>query len=202
MLTRKSFNSYKEKWTISWKIIDYKNFNKKINKRKSDKMNYDIRNISVYFREIHSRYYIDTNGVVYTSLSPKTTRIMINNIRTNINDFKIKNYNNLDKNINMIIQYKNTDYFLLYDGTMLKRLKTTLTEKGEVCVSIIRVINGNGTGNKYFVHRLVAGCFLGKIENKEVHHIDKNRKNNHVSNLQILTFNEHRGKENYIKNHF
>lgn len=42
------------------------------------------------------------------------------------------------------------------------------------------------------VHRLVAETFLPNPENKnEVHHIDDNKLNNHVSNLQWVTKEEH-----------
>ena len=44
----------------------------------------------------------------------------------------------------------------------------------------------------YYVSRLVAKTFIGDITEKEVHHIDQNRFNNVVSNLQILTKKEHR----------
>lgn len=42
------------------------------------------------------------------------------------------------------------------------------------------------------LHRLVAEKYVGDIRNKEVHHKDCNRRNNHPSNLQIVTRNQHR----------
>lgn len=41
-----------------------------------------------------------------------------------------------------------------------------------------------------YTHRLVASTFLGNIEGKTVNHKDKNTKNNHVSNLEIMTMYE------------
>ena len=51
------------------------------------KMNYDIRQLCVYFNDIHSRYYIDTNGSVYTSLSPRVKKVMIDGKRTTVTSF-------------------------------------------------------------------------------------------------------------------
>jgi len=44
-----------------------------------------------------------------------------------------------------------------------------------------------GSGNKRLVHRLVAAEFLGLTNSKEVNHIDGNKKNNNVSNLECVT---------------
>lgn len=162
---------------------------------------YDIRKISEVFREVHSRYYVDTNGVTYTSLSPSTNRITINGEKIAIGGFKSENLRKLDKNANMMVRFKETDYFLLYDGTILKRLKTILNKGITPCVSIITVTKGNSTGNYYSIARLVAGVFIGDIENKEVHHIDRNRLNNKVDNLEILSFEEHRSEASFKKKH-
>lgn len=37
------------------------------------------------------------------------------------------------------------------------------------------------------VHRLVAAAFLGPVENLTVNHMDLNKTNNHVSNLELMT---------------
>lgn len=167
-------------------------------------MNYDIRNISQYFREVHSRYFIDTNGSVYTSLSKNTTRITIEGEVKNIKSFKKEKLNYFNNTNKLLISIPDTNnkYFLMNDGTVLHRLSTRVDEIGCVDVSLIRVgETGNPLGNRYKLHRLMAGCFIGDIENKEVHHKDGNRTNNKLSNLEILTFEEHRGKGNYLKNH-
>ena len=167
-------------------------------------MNYDIRNISVYFKEVHSRYYIDTNGVVYTSMMSNTSRIMINGKYININKFKKENidkFNNTNKLL-IVVPETNNKYYLMNNGLILQRLSTRVNENGVVDVSLIRVDkSGNDRGNKYKLHRLLAGCFLGDITNKEIHHKDGNRSNNKLSNLEILSFKEHRGKNNFVKNH-
>lgn len=53
------------------------------------------------------------------------------------------------------------------------------------------VLYKNGTHKRYLVHRLVAQAFIENIENKiEVNHIDGNKLNNHVSNLEWVTRSE------------
>ncbi|QKE56273.1 HNH endonuclease [Staphylococcus phage Metroid] len=48
-----------------------------------------------------------------------------------------------------------------------------------------------GNGNRYYVHRLVAECFIGKIpEGYVVNHIDGVKDNCYYKNLEIITFEE------------
>lgn len=164
---------------------------------------FDIRRVCENFREVHSRYYVDINGCVYTSLSPNTNRITINGERKNINGWRKSMLPLMNSSNKAMIPVEGTNnYFLLYDGTILQRLKTMINkDTKEVNVSIVRAFNGNGTGNYYLVSRLVAGTFLGDVKDKEVHHIDGDRTNNRVENLEILTREEHRGKHNFYKKH-
>lgn len=49
----------------------------------------------------------------------------------------------------------------------------------------------NMGGYTFFVHGLVAQCFLGKKpKRKEVNHKDRNKNNNHFSNLEYVTRKE------------
>lgn len=41
-----------------------------------------------------------------------------------------------------------------------------------------------------WVHRMIAYAFLESPEKLEVHHIDRNRQNNHYLNLQVMTKKE------------
>lgn len=166
-------------------------------------MSYDIRKISLYFNEVHSRYFIDTNCCVYTSLGSNAERVMVDGKYIRVVKFRnrmLSEMNNSNKLVVPIPETKNK-YFMMNDGTILRRLSTRMEDNGAIDVSLIRVFGGSDRGNRYLLHRLMAGCFIGNIGNMEIHHIDGNRKNNRLNNLKIMTLEDHRGKGNYIKNH-
>ena len=48
----------------------------------------------------------------------------------------------------------------------------------------------DGKHTQTYRHRLVAQAFIGDIAGKEINHIDGDKKNNHVSNLEIVTKSE------------
>lgn len=55
----------------------------------------------------------------------------------------------------------------------------------------VRLALGHSVTKKWYVHRLVVEAFVGLIPcGCEVHHIDADGTNNHVSNLQIVTRSE------------
>lgn len=52
-------------------------------------------------------------------------------------------------------------------------------------------INKKGKRQTLYVHRLIASTFIENPENKRtVNHIDGNKQNNHVSNLEWCTYRE------------
>lgn len=66
-----------------------------------------------------------------------------------------------------------------------KYLKYAVTTAGYYTVGLQQKDN---TRKIYYIHILVAEMFLNKPENSEqVNHIDKNRSNNHISNLEWCT---------------
>ena len=163
-------------------------------------MNYDIRKICNYINEVHSRYYVDTNGVIYTSMSNATNRIMINGERKNINKIRKNKLEYLNKTNKMIVELEDfKNYYLLYNGEILQRLKTIVKQNDYVEIHLVTI--NNNERKCYSLSRIVAQCFIGNVEGREIHHIDRNRKNNKINNLQIMTFEEHRGKINFKKNH-
>lgn len=165
-------------------------------------MNYDLRQICIYIPEIHSRYYIDTNGVVYTSLAEGNKRIMIDGKKYNINHLKKDALLKLNNTNDQLLQLKDfPKYFIKNDGKILQRLWTRIDERNVVEVCLI-TLHGNPKGTYYRLSRLMAKVFIGNPDNLEVHHIDGNRSNNKLDNLKLLTFEEPRGNKNTIyKNH-
>ena len=65
-----------------------------------------------------------------------------------------------------------------------KQLKPFCVGAGYLCVMFTL------KGKKHYVHRLVAKTFLGDKSNLDVNHIDGNKTNNAVSNLEWVTRSE------------
>lgn len=93
-----------------------------------------------------------------------------------------------------VVGYEN-EYMVSDEGRIksLKRsnkpviLKTFLDHKGYPRINLMR----NGKLKQVFVHRLVAESFIHSIpEGKVVNHIDGNKTNNNVPNLEIVTQSE------------
>lgn len=77
------------------------------------------------------------------------------------------------------------DYFVSNTGEVFRKLKPTETTNGYLDMRFKR------QGKHYGVHRLVAQAFIPNPENKpEVNHIDRNRQNNNVENLEWCTHKE------------
>jgi len=62
-------------------------------------------------------------------------------------------------------------------------LKSYITRNGYEMI----VLRKNNTSYKFLVHRLVATAFREFIEGYDVNHIDNNKLNNHVNNLEWVT---------------
>jgi hypothetical protein len=79
-----------------------------------------------------------------------------------------------------------------------KKLNGTITKKGYLAVEL--------EGKFYFIHRLVAICFIPNLNNKEqINHKDGNKLNNNVENLEWVTNKEnmeHSYKNGFHINHF
>lgn len=67
-------------------------------------------------------------------------------------------------------------------------------EKGNGYLQV-SLVNAEGVRKNHYVHRLVMETFIGKCpDNCEVNHIDEDKKNNNLSNLEYVT---HKTNINY-----
>lgn len=49
-------------------------------------------------------------------------------------------------------------------------------------------------GHPIYVHRIIASTFIGDCEGLEVHHLDSDKSNNRVENLEVLSKRDHQEK--------
>jgi len=79
------------------------------------------------------------------------------------------------------------DKYVELDGLIYRILKITKNQFG---YSFVKLTNESGSRNLY-VHRLMYRTFVGDIpSNMEINHIDHNKENNSVDNLELLTHSD------------
>jgi len=157
----------------------------------------EIRQACVYIREMKDRYYVTSTGVVYTEC--KDNKVMVDGALYRVTKHMRNEAKSSDKEFYIPFKALGMKCIVLRNGTVLRSLKTRIKECGSVVVSMFNILN---VEKKIYVSRLVAACFIADIAGKEVHHIDHNRSNNNVENLQVLSFEEHRGKGSHKENHY
>lgn len=95
-----------------------------------------------------------------------------------------------------INNYEN--YEVLMDGVVIgargRKLKVDLNSCGYERVTLSR----DGITTRRFVHKIVAETFLGPSEGRVVNHIDGNRRNNCVSNLEWVSPSDN-VKDGYLR---
>lgn len=146
-----------------------------------------IRRISLYDRSINDRYYITDSGTVYSLC--KDRKAMKDGERRTVNRHLIKEAISLA--LDWFIPFKDWGMYciVLPDGKVLRRLSTHIKKP---CNSItVCIANTAGGEVRAYVARLVANSFLEDVKDKEVHHIDRDRTNNCLANLMVLTREDH-----------
>lgn len=85
------------------------------------------------------------------------------------------------RSVDRYVEYNNREIHL-HKGRILKQF----ADKGKEYLNVN--LNKNGKNKRKRVNRLVAETFISNPENKtEVNHIDENKTNNHVDNLEWVT---------------
>jgi len=90
-------------------------------------------------------------------------------------------------------RFRDTKYYATKEGGIVnaktnKKLKPYIDKGYErVCLSI------NNVQRKYYVHRIVAECYLG-YSSLTVDHINEDKRNNNIINLQYLSQSENASK--------
>jgi len=98
---------------------------------------------------------------------------------------------------NYIGRYKVSSLGRIYSIVSNKLLKPTINNTG---YKQLKLIDKNGKRISYMIHRLVADNFIRKIEeNKVVDHIDRNKLNNKLENLRIVSITKNNKNKNKSK---
>lgn len=92
---------------------------------------------------------------------------------------------------NIVYQDVKDNYIISEYGVVRNKhtgyeLKPFINKYGYMLVSVKR----KNSVAPILVHRLVAATFIGDLANFQVNHIDGNKLNNHVSNLELVTAKE------------
>ena len=93
--------------------------------------------------------------------------------------YEVSNFGNV-RSKERVIKYK--------DGRTYKYGKKQITKSEKGNGYLFVTLWKNNQSKMFHIHRLVAQHFIENPENKpQVNHIDENKKNNHVSNLEWVT---------------
>ena len=105
------------------------------------------------------------------------------------------------KNIDDFSNYYATDDGRIFSKRYKKYLKPNTNADGYHNIVLNKADDGKVIKKSYLIHRLIAHAFVHNPENKNyVNHIDGNKTNNHVSNLEWVTNSENKKHADLLKN--
>ena len=156
-----------------------------------------IRQISLYDRNISDRYFVTDSGTFYSAA--KDRKVMKDGDRRTITKHQIKEAISLARDWYTPFEDWGMYCIILPNGVVLRRLKTLV--RPECSSVVVHLTSVSGKELTKYVARIVANTFISSVEDMEVHHKDNNRKNNNVDNLEVLSFEDHRGVGNHTQRH-
>lgn len=141
---------------------------------------------------------IDNHNYILMTTEGKARKISLKNLYKLVYNkvYCIDNIENLQDEQWKIIANTNDNYYISNYGRVKSyaNYNASLLQQKENNKGYFRVmITEQGKSKHKYIHILVAQAFLQKPKYKdyEVHHIDKNTKNNNVNNLMYVTIEEH-----------
>ena len=97
------------------------------------------------------------------------------------------------------IELSGGTYYVSNDGHIYKKSMKEMTRYADIYGYEYISIRRNGQRKKHLVHRLVADAFLeNKKKLPQVNHIDGNKKNNNVVNLEWVNNSENQTHSRYV----
>lgn len=96
-------------------------------------------------------------------------------------------------------EYKDTGYFVTIDGLIYNKKKIILRDRISKLGYDRKSLYINGKYKNIFTHRMVYETYIGPIkEGYEINHIDGNKLNNRLSNLECVTKSQNTTHRYYI----
>ena len=99
----------------------------------------------------------------------------------------IKEYNEMYE-VSNLGRVRSLDRFVKSKNKTQKLMRgKILAQKSHSCGYICVTLCKNSKMKTFYIHRLVAEAFIGIKKDKEVNHIDFDRTNNNINNLEVIT---------------
>lgn len=162
----------------------------------------NIRRIAIYMPIVKDKYYVSSNGDLLLEKSDNKYRFIVNGKRVAckkritqiLNEMLEKNedYRHLNWIDNTDECSQNSPHYILKDGTILRVMYQKTDNLNGHNRRVMEIFGIDGHRYRFLSHRVIAHCFIENVYNMDVHHINGISYDNRVSNLLVLTPEEHR----------